>query len=37
MFAGTLVAMAEELGIDAPVNRTLLRIIRVLEEKLLRG
>ncbi len=33
MFAGTLVAMAEDLGIDAPVNRTLLRIIRVLEEK----
>ncbi|MCF8052991.1 MAG: hypothetical protein K9L59_17270 [Desulfobacterales bacterium] len=33
MFAGTLVAMAEELGVDAPVNRTLLWIIRVLEEK----
>ncbi|MCF8079514.1 MAG: ketopantoate reductase family protein [Desulfobacterales bacterium] len=33
MFAGTLTAMAEDLGVDTPVNRTLLRIIRVLEEK----
>ncbi len=31
MFAGTLVAMGEALGIDTPVNRALLRIIRVME------
>lgn len=32
MFAGSLVAMGEELGVDTPVNRTLLRIIRVMEK-----
>ncbi len=32
MFAGSLVSMGEALGVDTPVNRTLLRIIRVMEE-----
>ncbi|MGD8369059.1 MAG: 2-dehydropantoate 2-reductase [Desulfobacterales bacterium] len=31
MFAGILVKMGEALGIDTPVNRALLRIIRVME------
>jgi 2-dehydropantoate 2-reductase len=31
MFAGTLVSMGKELGIETPVNLALLRIIRVME------
>jgi 2-dehydropantoate 2-reductase len=31
MFAGILVAMGDQLGVDTPVNRALLRIIRVME------
>lgn len=33
MFAGNLVAMGKEFGVDTPVNRTLQRIIQVLENK----
>jgi len=32
MFAGSLVAMGKELGVETPVNHTLLRIIRVMEK-----
>ena len=32
MFAGKLVDLGAALGVDTPVNRTLLRIIRVLEK-----